>query len=42
MRRIQPSEVWRDENSRQGEVYTKASKAAKDMSRTEKTMEGTK
>lgn len=40
MRRIQSCEVWRDKNSRQRKVYTKASRAVKSVSRTEKTMEG--
>ena len=40
MRRTQPREVWRDENSRQRKVYTKPSRAVKSVSRTEKTMEG--
>ena len=40
MRRIQSWEVWRDKNSRQRKVYTKASRAVNSVSRTEKTMEG--
>lgn len=40
MRRIQSWEVWRDKNSRQRKVYTKASRAVNSVSGTEKTMEG--
>ena len=40
MNRIQSCEVWRNENSMQKKVHTKASKAVKSVPTTAKTREG--